>query len=239
MRNALLSFTAVLFAALVAACFDEAGAGSADYQALVARIQALEANPPGDKLFAGGTSAGAAKAIRAGAVEIGTVVGYFPLNVPIHQSQLFIAKSRAGYLYSVPNHNRDDKGVVAIQGLGINGAVEPIYFESADCSGQAYVTNTALSDYGASQGVVFRLHDGELNEVIDNPAQYFHVPAGTARTAPVGYQSRMENVSQCIAETGTLQWGYAALPNDELVTAVGSAPISIPITIAEPTPPGG
>lgn len=216
---------------LAQACIGGGGAGAGDVEQ---RLAALEANRPGDKLFAGGEASGLAKSIRVGAVEIGTVVGYFPLDVPIHQSSMFVAKSKSGYLYTVPNHNRD--GLVAVQGLGANGAITPIYFESADCSGQAYVTNTALSDYGASQGVVFRLADGALDEVVDNPAQYFYVPAGTARTEDIAYQSRVENLIQCIPETGNLQWGYAALPNDALVTGVESAPIQTPITIAEPAP---
>ncbi len=234
LKNMLFAAALVVVAAIAQACLGGGGAGAGNVET---RLAALEANRPGDKLFAGGQSTGFAKSIRVGAVEIGTVVGYFPLNVPLHQSGLFVAKSKAGYLYTVPNHNRDDSGAVAIQGLGANGGVEPLYFASADCSGQAFVTNTALSDYGASQGVVFRINDGALDEVLDNPAQYYYVAAGTERTEPVSYLSRIENVSECIPETGNLSWGYAALPNDELVTGVASAKISIPITIAEPAAP--
>lgn len=225
-KNLLHAITLMVVVVLAQACLGEGGAGAGSAPGSV----------PGDKLFAGGTASSLAKSIRVGAKEIGTVVGYYPLNVPIHQSALFIAKSKKGYLYTVPNHNLDETGSVAIQGLGQNGAVEPVYYQTADCTGTAYVTNTAVSDYGASQGVVFRIHDGALNEVLDNPAQYFYVAAGTPRTEPLAYQSRAENAGQCVPEVGNLSWGYAALVNDEQVTDVASAKIAIPIVIAEPAP---
>lgn len=228
LNNLLCAVVLMITVVFAQACFDSGGAGAGHTPSHLI---------PGDKAFAGG-AVGAAKALRAGAIPIGTVVGYLPVNAPLHKSHLFTIKSALGYLYTVPNHNRDDegKGTVPIEGLGDNGGVVSLYFEKGDCTGQAYVQSTDLTDYGASQGVVFRQQDGALNEVTDNPAQYYYVPSRTARTEPVAYQSRFENISQCVPETGNLSWGYAALPNDPAVTGVESGPLPIPITIDEPAP---
>lgn len=236
MKQALLSFAAVLIAALGAACLDEAqshsGVSADEFQALLDRVAALEADKPGDKVYAANDAPapGGAKAVSAGARQLGTAVGFLPADVPLHRANRFSIKSERGYLYFVPNDNSSPSGVTHIGGLQDGGSAAPLFYASADCTGQGFVSTQFLGDYGASQGIVFRLGAGEFNEINDDPNQFFYVPAGTARVTGIAYLSQTNSITKCTVESGVIS-GYPAIVNDPAVTGVESAPIEIPVTI--------
>lgn len=247
-KNTMLAVFLIFSAVLAQACLhdgDEGSAGAqsgvtrAEFDALAAQVAALMANQPGDKVVSGSVSAVSAssfqKAAAAGGKPLGTAVGFLPGNVPAFQSRQFVLKSSTGYLYAVPNESNINGGV----GIGVladsNGDSEDLYFAAADCSGQPYASKRSISEYGAQQGFVFRLHAGEFNATIDNPAQYFYIAAGTTRVDSFAYQSRTSNIDKCTIESGTLIIGaFPALPNDAAVTAVDSAPVPTPVTLETP-----
>lgn len=239
LKNVLASLVIVVVAGIVSACIDDSGAASGDvsraeYEDLLARVEALEANQPGDRVVAGGVVGGSSLAKAAGdGTDLGTAVGFLPSNVPAYQSRLFTLKSAQGYLFSVPNEPNAN-GVVGIGGLGADGAIAPLYYENSDCTGAPYASGTDVSEYGAEQGVVFRLHAGEFNGTIDNPTQYFYIVAGTDRRDGMVYGSRRTNIGSCEVASGTLPTSFLVQQNDAAVTGVESAPIATPVTLAVP-----
>ena len=240
----LFSVLLIFAAAFVASCLNDDGGGAdaqasgvsrAEFDALVALVAALQANRPGDKVFAAAESVGAFKAASAVGRPLGTMVGHLPANVALSRSEFFSLKSAAGYLYAVPNSPNANGavGIATYAGDSTTGS-RYVYFGTDDCSSFPIVPGTEVSDYGASQGLVFRIGAGEFNEIIDNPAQYFYIPAGTLRDTNVSYASRMARVGYCEAASGILPASYVALPNDPIVTGVDSAPIAAPVTLADP-----
>ena len=241
----LFSVLVIFAAAFAASCLNDDGGGSAEAQAggvsraefdaLLARVVAMEANQPGDKVFAAASAAGAFKAASAVGKPLGTMVGHLPSDVPLSRSKFFSLKSSAGYIYAVSNE-RNGNGVVGLATYAgdSNTGSRYVYFGTADCSSFPIVPGTEISDYGASQGLVFMVGAGDFNEVIDNPAQYFYIPAGTERSDNLSYSSRLTRIGFCEAVTGNLASGYVALPNDEAVTAVESGPVASPVTLADP-----
>lgn len=238
------SLLAVLVIIIVSACLDDSEAQStstitrAEFDALVAQVQALQANQPGDKVFAAEAASGAfAKAASAVGKPLGTMVGHLPSDLPLSRSQFFSLKSSTGYLYAVSNE-RNANGVVGIGTYAGDGATGSrfVYYGSDDCSGFPRVPGSLLSDYGASQGLVFMIGAGEFNDVIDNPAQYFYIPAGTEREDNFNYGSRWSRVGFCESGPGTLAVAYPAFQNDPAVTGVDSSPVAAPVTLAEPPP---
>jgi len=239
-RNMLYSLAVLVAAGIISACLDEAeshsGVSAAQLQALVDRVAVLEANQPGDKVFAGDGTGGAflAKAATADGKALGTMVGFLPVDQPSYKSTKFGLKSPNGYLYAVPNDNLGTSGFVAISGLEPQGSVTvPLYYASADCTGQPHVPSALISDYGASQGVVFRIGAGEFNQISDDPAQYLYVPAGTVRVENFGYQSKTNTTFSCTAEVGEIFIAFPALLNDPVVTGVDSAPVPLPIALVD------
>jgi hypothetical protein len=245
--NTLAGIAVIATAGIVSACLGDTQAqttptpagsdvSQAEFDALLARVAALEANQPGDKVFAaGGSSSSIAKAAAAGGRPLGTMVGHLPADVAVSRSQFFSLKSPAGYLYAVPNGRTTDGRVAIASYAGdSNTGGRYVYFGTPDCSSFPIVPGTDVSDYGASQGLVFRIGAGEFNEVIDNPAQYFYIPAGSERGENSSYSSRMSRVGFCEAASGILSVGYVALPNDAAVTGVESAPVDAPVTLADP-----
>lgn len=241
-KNLLASLAIIVVAGIVSACIDDSGASSggvtrAEYEDLLARVEALEAERPGDRVVAGGAVGASSLAKAAGdGTVLGTAVGFLPSNVPAYQSRLFTLKSAQGYLYSVPNEPNAN-GVVGIGGLGVDGAIAPLYYENNDCTGAPYASGADVSEYGAQQGVVFRLHAGTFNEVIDSPSQYFYIVAGTDRRDGMIYASRRVNVGSCELASGTLPTSFLVQPNDSAATGVESAPIATPVTLAAPSGP--
>lgn len=244
LKQTLFSLVVILVAGVIAACIDDSNAQSsagvtrAEYDALVAtvatlqaKVTALEANQPGDKVFAGAGSV--AKATTAEGQPIGTMLGYVPGDGPVFQSSLFSMKSSTGYLYAVPNGSSAD-GQVLIGGYGASGAIRPIYFESADCSGPGYVPGDGVSGYGAVQGTVFRIGHPFGDKA--NTAQYYAVVAGTEpRNGGLAYGSLLETVGQCTVESGALTAAsYQVAPNDPAVTGVDNAPIAAPVKLEAP-----
>lgn len=248
LKQTLFSLVVILAAGVIAACIDDSNAQSsagvtrAEYDALVAtvatlqaKITALEANQPGDKVFAAGSGSSPAKAATSDGKPLGTMVGHLPADVPLSQSQFFSLKSSAGYLYAVSNE-RSGSGLVGLATYAGDGATGSryVYFGTPDCSSFPIVPGSDVSDYGASQGLVFMIGSGEFNQTIDDPAQYLYIPAGSERAENSSYASRMSRVGFCEAETGTLPTSYVALPNDPTVTGVDSAPVAAPVTLADP-----
>lgn len=249
LKNAVFALIVIITAVFAQACLDGGGDGAveaqqqtvsrAEFDALLARVAALEANQPGDQVVAGGAAAAAAAAgsfAKAAAVSgkpLGTMVGHLPADVAVSRSRFFSLKSSNGYLYAVPNGpNADGRVGLASYAGDSNTGGRYVYFGTPDCSSFPIVPGTDVSDYGASQGLVFMIGAGEFNEVIDNPAQYFYIPAGSERAENSSYGSRMARVGFCEEATGILPVGYVALPNDSAVTGVDSAPVATPVTLA-------
>ena len=240
----LFSVLLIFAAAFIASCLeDEAqpqaqtgGVSQAAFDALLARVVALEANQPGDKVYAAAQFSGAFKAASAVGQPLGTMIGHLPAGVAVTRSEFFSLRSPAGYLYAVSNA-RNENGFVGIATYAGNSNTggSYVYFSTDNCSSApANVPATEISDYGASQGLVFMVGAGEFNEVIDNPDQYFYIPAGTPRNTNISYASRMAKTGHCEAASGILPASYVALPNDPIVTGVNSAPIAAPATLANP-----
>lgn len=236
----LISVLVIFVAAFVASCLHEGGSADAqagvtraEFDALMARVVALEANRPGDKVFAA-APAGAFKAAAGNGAPLGTMVGHLPADVPVSRSKFFSLKSSFGYIYAVSNEPSSNGavGIATYAGDGATGA-RYVYFGTNDCSSFPIVPGTEVGDYGASQGLVFMIGAGEFNEVIDNPAQYLYIPAGTLRDTNASYASRMARVGYCEAASGILPVSYVALPNNPAVTGVDSAPVATPITLGE------
>lgn len=235
-----VSVGVIFLAAFFASCLENettaqtGGVSRAEFDALLARVAELEARPaPGDAVYSAETGGGSFLKATAAGKPLGTAVGFLPVGKPAHQSTHFSIKSASGYLYAVPNDNLNTAGVVGIGSYAGDGATgsNPVYFTTDDCSSFPLVPGTAISDYGASQGLVFRIGAGEFNEVIDNPAQYFYIEQGTVRQESVNYASKMTKLGSCVTESGVLPIAYVALPNDPAVTGVDSAPVAIPVTL--------
>lgn len=247
LKHGVVALVVILCAGLIQACMDDADAqtsgGStiarAEFDALLARVTALEANQPGDKVFAAVAQSGAlAKAASAAGKPLGTMVGHLPSNLPVSRSQFFSLKSSTGYLYAVSNE-RNSKGLAMLASYAGTGDLgRPVYFASGDCSGTAHVPALDVSDYGASQGLAFMIGAGEFNEIIDDPAQYLYIAAGTERTAAsFDYGSRTSRVGFCEVLTGSVPQGaYPALLNDPTITGVDSGPVAAPVRLE--TAPG-
>lgn len=235
----LFSVLLIFLAAFVASCLNDdndaqaqaTGVTRAEFDALLARVVALEANQPGDKVFAAAPPAGAFKATAAGK-PLGTMVGHLPPDVPVSRSRFFSLKSPAGYLYAVSNE-RNANGQVGIATYAGDGATGSryVYFGVSDCSSFPLVPGADVSDYGASQGLVFMIGAGEFNDVIDNPAQYLYIPAGSVAESGVSYSSRMSRIGFCEQASGILASAYVATQNDPAVTGVDSGPVQQPVTL--------
>lgn len=235
-KQVLYAITVLAAAGIISACLDEAeshsGVSAAEFDAYVAateeRLAALEANQPGDKVFAANTpTGGLTKAVSSGAKPLGTAVGFLPADVPAHQAQQFNLKSDNGYLYTVPSErNAAVSGFVGITGVG------GIFYESFDCTGQPYVSNIQVSDYGAQQGVVWRISAGPTNSDFDDPRQYLYVAAGSVAVESLTVNSVKGHVDECtVIGPETFLRAYPAQQNDPAVTGVDSAPVELPITI--------
>lgn len=227
---------------LMQACFSDSNASGGNNTATTdtytkAEIDQMFADlrseiSPGDRVTAGsgatGGAPGAFSKTSAATQDLGTLLGYIPSDVPVYKSTLFSIKSPNGYLYSVPNNRGGTNGYVAIR------QESGIYYETADCSGQGY-TSDFVTEYGATQGVVFRIGAGQYNEIVDDPNQYFMVTAGADRYTYTA-QSRMTKVGTC-ESTASLPSngfsGFAVAPNDPAVSGVESAVIPTPIQIAQ------
>ena len=217
-RNAVAAILVMLVAGLISACLDDAGAQSgsfsqAEYEALLARVEALESR---NMAFAAEGSTGMSKATSDGK-ELGSALAFN--SVPQASTQVTL-KSALGYLYTVDLN-------------GVNGLTGPtnheIFYESGNCSGQGYISG--VSDYGANQGYVFAITNNG-GTTWDDPAQFYYIPAGSVRTGPITFNSRRASIEElCVPSTGTEQVAYPVLPNDPAVTGVDGSPIKTPITL--------
>lgn len=217
----LVSVVVIVLAAYLASCFeDEATAQSGgvsleQYAALVARVEALEANQPGDRAFSADAT-GSAKAASDGKL-LGTTLGF---SAAPHLSDELVIKSAAGYLF-------------AANSAGTSGLTGPnnhaLLYESNDCTGQAYMSG--ISAYAAQQGYVFTIL-ANAGTTWDNPAQFFYVPAGSVDAGPIAQNSKRPAVDQpCVVESDNVLNAFPALANDPTVTGVEGAPIKLPVTV--------
>jgi len=234
-KNLLIVSAAMFTAGFLQACFSDSNANNnsglskAEVEAMIAaavepleqRIAELEASGGGERVIGGSASNGTAtlKMTADGTLEtsgqdLGTLLGYIPSNVPVYESTLFSLRSPKGYLYAVPN------------GPNKNGAVgireeEAVYYESPDCSGQAFA-GYYISAYGAEQGSVFRVGD-----------THYYVAAGTPQnTIAVHSKKAADGACQYVGEYDARPaFGYRVSINDPEVTGVASAPIPTPIVI--------
>lgn len=218
----LFSVLLIVASAFVASCLDDAeaqsGVSRAEFNALLDRVTALEANAPGDKAYSA-DAAGLAKAATPEGKALGTALG-FSGGLPDSSNEMGL-RSATGYLYTVNVGSGEKTGPKNHE----------IFYESADCSGQGYMTG--ISDYAARQGYVFAI-TANGGTTWDNPSQFYYVPAGSVRVAdiPVNVQSRRAAIEAfCFSANDTENIAFPVLANDPAITGVDSGSISLPITI--------
>lgn len=199
------------------------------------RIAELETriNDPRDTVYSPGESGAFGKYAKTShVVDIGTLVATIP-SEPF-TPQRYTILSPNGYMYGVSNITADNVLIDYLAGPGLSpdGA---IYFESPDCTGQAYVlegqfTGRITRD-AARQGIVFRLGAGQFNSVVDDPNQYYYVPKDSA-SAEITALSRKSKLEECEVLQQPITWAaFEAFVNDPAVTGVESMPIPGPLNI--------
>lgn len=168
-------------------------------------------------------------------VDVGTVLDVIPAN-PFQPKQ-YTMLSTTGYQYGLTDVYRASVPIDYLTGggLGIEGVV---YYETIDCTGQAYVRlgndfTVGITRDVARRGVVFRIGAGQLNGINDDPNQYFYVPEG-ATDVMILAQSRTNNVDFCETLNPAQQLtAFAAHLNDPGVTGVENAPIPGPLALGQ------
>lgn len=202
-------------------------------EGLVARVATLEAEVVALKggalddslIIPNGASSSAKTGMRMFAavaendLTIGTLVGAVATNGKAKNATALEGVSSTGYLFVIGT-DQGDSPTVSVEG--------PIYFENSNCTGRAFVSGLGssgvVSRYGAQQGFAFRVHAGVSNEIIDNPLQYWYVPAGSVEQ-PFAWMSKFTNVGDCQLESGSETiLMFEVQPNDQVVTGVPSGP---------------
>lgn len=201
-KQAALGLGVIVAAGMIQACFDEANSSDAD---LLARIEALEAQQ--HRVITASAGASQAKALDAGLESIGTLLSFD--NVPSTATVVNV-RSSLGYVFTVGLSD----GALRGPGGATGGAV---FFLTADCSGQAFADPGAASEYGARQGVVFRIER-------DGTDIYYAVLAGT-QLAPATYGSIYAAGGGCTAQDFVTSL-YPLTINDPQVTGVANSPVA-------------
>lgn len=152
-------------------------------------------------------------------LAIGTLVGAIATNGKAKNATALEGVSSTGYLFVIGT-DQGESPTVSVEG--------PIYFENSNCTGRAFVSGLGsggvVSRYGAQQGFAFRIHAGVANEIVDNPLQYWYVPTGSLEQ-PFAWLSKMTNVDTCQVESGSdTILMFEVQPNDQVVTGVPSGP---------------
>jgi len=104
-----------------------------------------------------------------------------------------------------------------------------LYYESADCSGQAYLAgpgaaNAQINAYYAAQGYVLKSPDSA------DPVTAYYLASNTPTLAANRSMYSIRNSGGC-SSTFNSVYGYPILPNDPAITAVSEASFAKPITI--------
>ncbi len=149
---------------------------------------------------------------------LGAYLGLASLDGLAHSALAVSVRGELGYLYSVPVGSTTS--VTDIGGYEQNGNVHAVYFESVDCTGQAYMLSAKLSPFGAANGYVFSLQN----------TVYYYVPAGSAKSDFITANSSMLAPGSCVAGPTTFQ-GYTVFPNDPGVTGVPNAQVVLPVSL--------
>lgn len=115
-------------------------------------------------------------------------------------------------------------GVMRSANIGIG-------WDGPGCTGNAYVTS-GVSPGATVNGFVFAVNVANPAYVgpDTNPADYYYVPAAS-QPVTVTIASYFQDGRGCLSG-GALANAYAALPNDESVTGIPSAPIPGPVLIS-------
>ena len=213
MLKNLFSIALLAVVGVIAACIDDAGAGSsgisqAQFDALAARVASLEAQQHRVLAEAPSTSLAKADAVAA----VGTFMSF---DQPPSSAGVINIRSPMGYLFAANLVT----GEIQAQG-GLDTGVA--WFETTDCTGAAYTDN--VSKYGVQQGSVFRINGVYYAIVVGTPAEL-----KTFGSAYNGSACANE-ASGGIPPSPTFS-AYPLVPNDPAVTGVESAPIAVPVTV--------
>lgn len=193
----------------ISACHDaNAGSGvsQAEFDAIVARVESLEAQQ--HRVLADVAVSSFAK---AGEVPeaVGTLLSFDGSPSVATTANV---RSPKGYLFAT------DLVTGAMQGPGGNiGGL--LRYDSFDCTGQAYVGAGDIGGYAARQGLVFRILQQDGSDL------YYTVEAGTEVLASATYHSFYAWGAGCTAQDADLP-AYPVLLNDSVDTGIESAPVT-------------
>lgn len=240
MRDFLIKFFAVCgvltMFGLLQACFSDSNADSdatasglskAEVEALLApleqRIAQLEATAtrPNVLVAKGSNSAMMAKAAADGSGqpvnEICTVLNHAPAEAFPGRMSTASCKSSTGFLLTMPITTKAEE----VRPATLDDA--RFYFETADCSGTAYVHPDQLGEFGMAQGAVFGLITNSTFYTPPNPTVH-------EKLYMMSYiDPREPSGSMCKPLNGYVH-GIAILPNDPEVTGIENTYMG-PITL--------
>lgn len=173
----------------------------------------------GANVFVSGAGGAATKLSFAAAadtdVSVGTYMGHNATRLSAATTMQL--KSPLGYYFEVPTDGGTLGPAPAFLGQ--------VWFEGIGCTGNRYLAQgTAISPYGARQGVVTRTG----SDVLD-PGSYWMVVQGTPQgSLPFG--SRLTQAGVCEDVTATVL-SFALVPNDPSVSGVASGALSSDVKV--------
>lgn len=145
----------------------------------------------------------------------------------------------SGLSCTLYNFNITGAATAADSGLiqPLSGGVD-VDFTGANCTGNAFVRSTgSVSPLAVASGVVFTLNPQDTSGAgmqfadYSNPANYWYIPAGQPMDTTTPIVSSWQS-SGCFAANVGTAFGWAALPNDPVITGIQSAPVQGPVLIS-------
>jgi len=138
--------------------------------------------------------------------------------------------SSTGYLFSIFQQSGDVAGSFRIPGVQAQALPATLFFESTDCTGQAYVDTTQSPDVVVMGGFVFN-----RKSAVD-PGLWFSPKTSVSTEISYGSAVGPNLGNVCSAESGQRN-ALPVYPNDPQVTGVNSASNPGPITISQANVP--
>ncbi len=191
-----------------------------------AAVQAMQAKRS-SILEASGASDGATTSSCTG---LGTLTGQPDTSNPV-SSGLIGAISCTGYRYVISDAvSTDEEGIIQ------PAPAEAVLFETADCTGQAYVRRTQGAGLSAgvfAQGGVF-----SVRSAVDGTISGYVAVYPTAARTTIRWGSNRDRTGRCLPVGGDIQLDNAVplLPNDQTITGVPSSVVTGPILITTGIP---
>ena len=183
--------------------------------------------------LAGASAAESPAVVDANGAILGSYIGStgprYTGGVSVPTSMLDVI-SPTGYLFSVFQQSGDVANSFRVPGVQAEALWATLYFESADCTGQAYVDTTQAPDVVVMGGFVFNRKSAV------HPGLWFSPKTSVSTEISYGSAVSPNLGNVCFADSGQRN-ALPVYPNDPQVTGVNSASNPGPITISQANVP--